>query len=717
MKKQNVLVCANPDLNYIDGSSIWLQTIMLVISETGVTDIDFIAKSTPEREELYSKIKSDNNIKIIDGSDKAFWNGKGYNKLNHTMMADLAARLDDANNYDIIVVRGFDIAKRLINYPIVLSKCWLYLTDIPQSIHEYSYELKQDISVLALGCRRVLCQTEGFKQMWLDIESSLESKKVYVYSPVIPDFNKLNPVSTRDQKAIYAGKYTADWNTLDMAQIWPGVHSKVSGSKLVMIGDKIHNDSKPKDFANKMKYALKNTPGLSWLGALSRDGVYENLITAKVGLSWRDESLNDIVEYSTKLLEYGSAGCAAIVNRNALHEELLGKDYELFANSAKEFKQKLYLALTDDQVCQESANRVIELAIRHTFSQRVELVKSWIDDNQKLASNKQIVLVAGHDLKFFTLLQNKLEMTGKYLFIIDKWKHHNSFDETQSRKLLAQADIIFCEWCLGNLKWYSHNKLPHQRLVARFHLQEKDLKYVAESNWENIDHIAYVSDYIWRDGQKAFGFTASKTSIIPNLLDDNRFTLKKKTGESKYTLGMIGVTPSRKRLDRAIDLLESLLRVDSRYVIRVKGKHPFDYDWLLKREDELEYYLKIFERINSSDLLRYKVIFDPVGDDVNEWLSLVGFILSPSDFESFHMAVGEGMLTGSSPVIWGWDGADEIWPTQSIIRTINNAKDLILNVNKNESLEQIYNKNRQWVLDNYSCDDIVNKWVRVLDAD
>src|SRR5690606_9121293 len=121
-----------------------------------------------------------------------------------------------------------------------------------------------------------------------------------------------------------------------------------------------------------------------------------------------------------------------------------------------------------------------------------------------------------------------------------------------------------------------------------------------------------------------------------------------------------------------------LLADDGRYCLRVKGKNPLDYGWLLKREDELEYYKKIFERLNNNSTLRYKVIFDPPGDDINDWLTLVGYILSPSDFESFHVAVGEGMLSGSLPLIWNWEGAQEIWGERWIVSDVTQAKRAVL---------------------------------------
>jgi glycosyltransferase involved in cell wall biosynthesis len=141
---------------------------------------------------------------------------------------------------------------------------------------------------------------------------------------------------------------------------------------------------------------------------------------------------------------------------------------------------------------------------------------------------------------------------------------------------------------------------------------------------------------------------------------------------------MVGVAPKSKRLDRAIDLLEALLAIDSRYQLRVKGKHPLEYNWLLNRPDEQAYYQQLFTRININPLLRYKVIFDPAGDNVNDWFTMVGFILSPSEHESFHMAIGEGMLTGSVPIIWNWEGADEIWPKANVVTSVSSAKQLLL---------------------------------------
>lgn len=707
---KRVLVCGSPDLNFIDGSSIWAQTIALAFAATGQAEVEFIAKSKPERDELFAPLRSADRLSIVNGTDPSYWNGKGFKRLTLPMMAELSVKLDQANPYDVVVVRGLDIATALLEHPAVLKKCWLYLTDIPQQVGEYTPELREKMRRMATGCQRLLCQTQGFVSLWKELVPSIALDKFSLYTPVIPDLPvSLRPLSQRSMRAVYAGKFKADWMTLEMAESWSIVHAQVAGSELVMIGDKIHNEADWPEYKERMQQALEDTAGLQWLGAQSRESVQAQLQSARVGLSWRAENMNDTVEYSTKILEYGGAGCAAILNRNALHEQLLGADYPLFANSADEFCTQLLRAFQEPGVTEAAAEALTVLARRHTFSHRVAEIQAWLSDSPKISQKqgKIRILVAGHDLKFFALLQQALESSGKFEFLVDVWLGHDKHDESKSLELLEQADVIFCEWCLGNLKWYSNNKKPYQRLVARFHAQERALPYMAESNWSNIDHISYVSQIILQEGQEKFGFPEKKVSVIPNLLDGNKFTPLRKTGDAKYTLGIIGVTPSLKRLDRAIDLLEALLKEDNRFCLRIKGKNPLDYTWLLKRESELEYYKKIYEKINRDENLRNKVLFDPPGDDVNDWLSLVGYILSPSDFESFHMAIGEGMLTGAIPIIWNWKGAADIWGEQWIVKDIEEAKKAVLEWNPDYSLIQES-------LRNLSSDAVIEKWVEIL---
>lgn len=715
---KRVLICGNPDLNYIDGSSIWAQTIALATAATGDAEIEFLARSAPARDELYGPLKACDNLTIIDGSDRRHWQGRSFARITPAMMGELALRLDRTQPYDVIIVRGLEIATQLLNAPHVMAKSWMYLTDIPQSLADYTPDQRFLMQRIAQGCRFLLCQTEGFKALWMALVPDLDKAKLCGYTPVIPDPPKaVVPVSQRPLQAVYAGKFKGDWMTLEMAHAWPVIHSELPESELLMIGDKVHDEPERPGYKQQMQKALETTHGLKWLGAQSRKTVQQLLQQARVGLSWRHESMNDTIEYSTKILEYGGAGCAAIVNRNPLHEQLLSKHYPLYANSAEEFRQQLIRALNKPQVAQQAADALRQLAERHTFSRRVDEIRQWLAEVPKTPKTpkraiKTRVLVVGHDLKFFTLLQKRLEATGKFEFLSDQWQGHNKHNEARSFALLDQGDLILCEWCLGNLKWYSQRKKPHQRLFARFHAQEALLPYMRDANWDNIDLISFVSEHTRSKALEVFkGFPLAKTKVIPNFLDNKKFTPKQKSGAAQYTLGMIGIVPRSKRLDRALDLLEALTDVDNRYCLRIKSKHPLEYRWILSREEELKYYRNILARINSNRKLRHSVIFDPSGDDVNDWLAMVGFVLSPSDFESFHMAIGEGILTGAKPIIWDWDGAAAVWGSQWVVRDVGEAMQRVLSWPYEKEIDQ---KRQLLLLQSQSTVDV---WQRLMSQD
>ncbi|MFC1610893.1 glycosyltransferase family 4 protein [Myxococcota bacterium] len=322
------------------------------------------------------------------------------------------------------------------------------------------------------------------------------------------------------------------------------------------------------------------------------------------------------------------------------------------------------------------------------------------------------ILVAGHDLKFFRLLREALEETELFEFREDVWSGHNSHDESRSRELLDWAEIIVAEWCLGNAVWYSRHKRKGQRLVTRFHLQERETEYPRQLNMGAIDRIAFVGPHIQHEGQSRLGIPAAKTCLIPNIVDVDGFDLPKLPG-SMFNLGMIGIAPRRKRFDLALDLLEVLRRRDSRYTLHIKGAHPTDIDWLWARTSERHFYVEQLARLNQSPL-RNAVVFDPPGPDVPHWLRLVGFVLSPSDFESFHMAIAEGMAAGSFPVTWSWEGASEIYGSDNLVSDVAEAAAHIESIQLEDRLEERARRGREYVRTRFGREAVRQQWLDIL---
>jgi len=119
--------------------------------------------------------------------------------------------------------------------------------------------------------------------------------------------------------------------------------------------------------------------------------------------------------------------------------------------------------------------------------------------------------------------------------------------------------------------------------------------------------------------------------------------------------------PSRKRLDLALDVLEELRREDDRYLLFIKSGMPWEHWWVWQNRAEREHYAAALRRVQRSALLGGAVVFDDAGPDVAAWLRRVGFVLSTSDDESFHVAPAEGMASRAVPVLRHWPGAETIY--------------------------------------------------------
>lgn len=330
-------------------------------------------------------------------------------------------------------------------------------------------------------------------------------------------------------------------------------------------------------------------------------------------------------------------------------------------------------------------------------------------------SNKRVrVGVAGHDLKFWQPLQAALEATGRYEFRSDIWSGHDKHDPDASMALIEWADVLVCEWALGNAVFFSRRKRPSQRLIVRLHLQERTTRFPEAIAYANVDSLVFVGPHILRECQSRFSIPEEKCLVIGNAVNVRRYS-HAKLGGADYTLGMIGINPARKRLDLALDTLDRLVISDDKYVLRAKGANPAAIGWLWTRSEERRYYMELYRRINSGRL-RHRVIFDPQGDDVHHWLRMVGFILSPSDFESFHMAVAEGTSSGAHPIVWNWEGAQEIYPGMQVVNSPKEAAELIEFLNRSAAGARYRSQMRQLVETRYDMAVIQDQWHKLLNA-
>ncbi|TCI39152.1 MULTISPECIES: glycosyltransferase [Exiguobacterium] len=668
-----VLVYGDVNLNLIDGSAIWLTSVVSMLNQDPSIQVDVLLKRSITKPEVTAGIRELPNVRFIDvfAKDSGRQDAPYYER--GVLQADEAAGLIDelmtTGGYDMSFIRGFQLAYDLSQYERTMAKTWTYITDFTHDHTQASAEELARLQQIASRSARMLCQTEAMKTYF---ESFLPTDRPFlILNPMIPNVKDETPTFTKpNDRLVYTGKFAPLWYSTEILDAFAKLRADYP-AELHVAGDKFNQDPNNPNFKRDVLARLKADDGVHWLKGIPRADVETLIDSSAIGVSWRHPELDASLELSTKLLEYGSLGKPVLLNRNPMHELILGADYPLFVNSEDEFIEKAKLALTDERVYRDAASRLYEMAQYYTFTNTYKRLHDELWGMKKIN-----LLFAGHDFKFLRLFMDYFERHPRFNVLIDEWEGHKIHDVNHSKACLDQADIIFCEWGLGNAVWYSHHKKPHQTMIVRIHRQEKETPFPREYNLHNIDRIILVSPYMLEEMYRLFRIPRHKMTMIYNAVDGTRLIQPKQLDELTFHLGMIGVNPKLKRLDLALDMLETLRKEDTRYKLFIKGHHPNEIYWINKREDERAYYDRLLERLEEPTF-KDSVVFDGHGDDVPEWLTKIGFILSTSDLESFHLAPAEAMTSGTFPIIRHWTGSETIYPDDVLMENVLDGVDII----------------------------------------
>ncbi|MBZ4018767.1 hypothetical protein CCS38_24105 [Streptomyces purpurogeneiscleroticus] len=322
--------------------------------------------------------------------------------------------------------------------------------------------------------------------------------------------------------------------------------------------------------------------------------------------------------------------------------------------------------------------------------------------------------VTGHDLKFFTgLLEHFRSRSDLDVRPAQSsaafWDH----DPRQARRLADWADVIICEWCGANAVWHARHKRPGQRLIVRLHRFELHTPWPGRLDIDAVDKVICVSPHYAEAIRITTGWPLEKITVLPNTVDVDQLDRTKLPG-AEYRIGMLGAVPASKRLDLALEVLAELRRHDPRFTLFVKSRLPWDVGHIWQRAEEVDHYRKVFHRLDDP-LLRRSVVFDPFGRDVASWLRGIGFVLSTSDHESFHLAPAEGMASGAIPAFLGWPGAERLYGPRWIHDDPVTMAASIARVVREGHVTAERRAARSQVRSSYALDALCRRWISLIE--
>jgi glycosyltransferase involved in cell wall biosynthesis len=680
--RPSALVYGDVDLNLLDGSAIWLQSVTQALVAAGCA-VTLVLKAPVRTDRLIAPLRDVEAVTIRSPHAQQLLPGLTEASLTVPQAIAVLAAVDAGRPHDLVVLRGRALVSAAARDGKFDGRLWSYLTDVPQAVPAMTPKAAEDLTAIAKASRYLLCQTEELR-CFLEGSVAAACGKSVLFPPVLPaddqrrDTERAVAAAGAALKLVYTGKFAPRWNTFEMTRLPSLLAGRGVAAEVHMVGDKVHDDPRDPGYKRRMRAALGEVgspavPGVIWHGGQPRAEAMRLAASGDIGLSWRHPDLDASLELSTKVLEFGQLGLPVILNRTPMHEALLGADYPLFAASLDDAADAAAAAL-DPSVFALAAARTSAAAASFTLERAAERLRAYLSravapPASSGSSRPPLrVVIAGHDLKFFTPLIAYFKRQPDLEVRVDQWAALGEHDEAVSAELAEWADVVICEWCGPNAVWYSRHKRRGSRLLVHLHRFELYSHYPGQVKIGNVDQVICVSDHYARLTREHTGWPAAKVGSLPNPLDVSQLDRPKLDGAA-FHLGMIGIVPSRKRLDLALDVLEELRRDDGRYLLYIKSGMPWEHWWVWQNPAEREHYSAALRRVQRAPLLRDAVVFDDAGPDVGAWLRRVGFVLSTSDDESFHVAPAEGMASRAVPVIRHWPGAETIYDKRWIRET------------------------------------------------
>lgn len=676
LAEAETLLYADIDLNVIDGSSVWLSSMASMLARH--RRVVIVSKRDIATDVIVANIENADRVTIVE--PKHLQHVRPHFDLDEAV--ELIRRLDAAcPRLRSVFVRGVDAASMLLADRQFDGRVHAYLTDFYEiDAHgvRVSEERSRQLAVIATHARRILVQTP-FIAARLREATGLEFDTLEL-PPAIPDDLPLRPHRAPESplRIGYAGKIAPDWGVRELFDWVETLRAEGLELELTIIGNKI---SGPKTRADRTAFRAEMLRRMDELDVVRHEQLTRAEALARLGEAnfvwcWRPGAFeNATLELSTKLVEGVASGFACICFPSATNRELLGEEYPFFAEGLDDVRRLLRAAPVPPPQAVVQACRA-----RHSFTTLANRIDAVLPDAAPKAAPR--ICFAGHDFKFIDPYISRLKRGGLPV-IRDLWGWGQPTNLELSRARLAEADVVFCEWGLGNAVWYSNNLPPDKRLLVRIHRQEvsdRARALVSQINPESVERFIFVSGLVRDMAADLYGWPEEKMQIIPNFVLEDEYKFQERSFEGPIRLGMVGIVPWLKRLDRALDVLITLRLAGHSAELHIKGPRPesLPYMWAPGRREELALYEAQIARMRHDPDLERAVTFHPPGNDVAHFYRTIDHILSPSDFESFHYALADGVLSGCHPVVWSRPEADVIYDPGWLVESIDQAASSII---------------------------------------
>jgi glycosyltransferase involved in cell wall biosynthesis len=664
-----VAVLAEQNFNLIDGSTIWVLNVCKLLALQPDFDTELVLTHKLDNRVLADELPAA--IRVSDAPRLLAAASINDTQLRpETLIDALSAWEAYRGRFDRIFVRGTDYLTRLLAVPEFRSRVVAYA---PSAIPDLAEPEPDWVRLARAGRTPVVIQSEIAKHA---MESLLDypAHVVHVVPPIVFQADRPDrPVRDRTGPAIlcYSGKvdlqYGLDW----LIDICADVAGDPGLGASLIAGKDTYRARHP-DFFKAMdrfraRVAKGDLAGISLVSNVPHAEAKALMGQADFAYCLRHDRYDDVIEISTKIVEFCTLGVPPILNDNALNRSLFGDDYPYLINiETDDVRARLieFMRGRDTVFYDVARGRIAEIAARFSADALSDslgrAIRGYALSAPALTQGPRRIMIATHERKFLGQFLDRVRGDTNVHISWEEWK---STEKPVGRPgVPADVDTVFCEWCCGNAVWHSNNKRPGTKLIVRLHRFEAFRDFPTLVNWDNVDALIVVSDHFRDLMVTRHGVDPARIHVLPQYIDWNGLQ-RPKLPEARFTLGLVGINPfEHKRFDRALDFFAALRARDNRFRLAVRSSMPWEIQWVWDRQDDTRSQFEaVFARIYGDSDLAATVRFDPAGPDMEEWYRGIGTILSSSDSEGCHTSVIEGMASGCLPVVHDWPGARSLF--------------------------------------------------------
>ena len=363
---RRVLLYSPANLNQVDGSTIWVQSVAETLLVDPAVEVTVPLRAPERRDVVTGPLRRRAGIQLIDAHPRLAARQLG---LTTTQALDLIERLDRDRQFAAIILRGFQLALAAIERPALRGRIWAcYILEPERDIEDVAY--RDAMNRIAAASRYVVVQSEGMRELLESLAPLARGRTLLLPPGIAPDAERRADLAVPTRRLIYTGKFHPFYPVERMIDFLTELRRDIPDLEFHVAGDKIMPVEADPDYVHRLRHRLESTPGVVWHGSMPREAVIDLIAEGGVALNLWDYGhgprMNELV-VSTKLLDYCSVGVPVVLTRTPTQVELFGADYPLFVDEVDEALPLLRRVLTDPDLYRSTGERAFEASRAFTY--------------------------------------------------------------------------------------------------------------------------------------------------------------------------------------------------------------------------------------------------------------------------------------------------------------------------------------------------------------